>query len=432
MEIIIILFLTLLNGFFALSEIALVSVNRSKIEQLAENGNTKAHIILELIDNPQNFLSSVQVGITLIGIIAGAYGGVTLTGKLSIHLHYFTFLGEYTETVAFILVIGSITYFNIVIGELVPKSIAMNNANRIALFCSPIIKYFTIAVYPFVKLLSLSTELIIKLLGIKVEDKDHLSEDELKYLLLKASKQGVLESEEGKIHQNLFYFTDQTAKSLMTPLKEVEWINKNESTNEIYTWITNSIHSKFLVCDNEITSIVGILTAKDFLENYKKENFLLTKIIERPVFIKDNTPAFKILNLFKIRKQYIAAVTNTDNKLVGIITLQDLIVAIIGRLPEENEDELIHIIPREDGSYLVNGNTPVFELNQYFQRTVIKDDIPFYTTVEGFILKTLIKTPHTGNSFTSGQYYFEILDMDNQKIDKVLLKRIRKIQKQKL
>jgi len=242
MEILIIFILTLLNSFFALSEIALVSVKKSRIEHLAAQGNSKAKIVLQLLDNPENFLSSVQVGITLIGIVSGAYGGATLTDDMEKFLSSFTFLSIDHHSISLILVIGSITYFSIVIGELVPKTIAMNNAEKIALVCVPIIKYFTIITYPFVKLLSVSTIVFLKLFGIKEDESEKISEDELRFMLKNARKQGVLEKEESEVHHNLFSFTDQTAKSLMTHSSDVEWINSRESVETIFEKIRESVH----------------------------------------------------------------------------------------------------------------------------------------------------------------------------------------------
>ena len=273
MDILIIFVLTLLNGFFALSEISLVSVKKNRIEHLADQGDKRAKTILKLLENPENFLSSVQVGITLIGIIAGAYGGAALSDDMAQLLSDVHFLQGYVEEVSLVIVIGSITYFTIVVGELVPKSIAMNNAEPIALVTAPIIRYFTLATFPFVKLLSLSTKLILKIFGIKENDADHMSEEELKFMLFNAGKQGVLESDESQVHQNLFSFNDQTAKSLMTHSSEVEWVKIDESTEEILNLLLKSAHSKFIVCDEDINTVKGVLSVKDFLENYKHPEF---------------------------------------------------------------------------------------------------------------------------------------------------------------
>ena len=422
MEIIVIILLTFLNAFFALSEISLVSVKKSRIQHLADQGNSRAKTILGLLDKPENFLSSVQVGITLIGIIAGAYGGATLTDDMEKVLVNVKFLGDSVHIVSLFIVIGSITYFTIVVGELVPKTIAMNSAEKIALVCAPIIKYFTLATFPFVKLLSISTKLILKLVGVKENDTDHMSEEELKFMLFNAGKQGVLETDESQVHQNLFYFTDQTAKSLMTHNSEVEWIDINLSIDEIFEQLLKSVRSKFIVCDGQMSNIKGVITIKDFFENYKTPGFKVQDIIEDPIYIIQNTPAFKILSLFKTRKQYIGTVIDEYGGVVGIITLHDLIEAIVGDLPEEDEVDELDITKRDDGSYLINGKTLIFELNQYFQKEIIEDNISQYTTIAGFMLEHLKAIPVAGNNFEYENYYFEIMDVDGLRIDKILMK----------
>lgn len=422
MEIIVIVLLTFLNAFFALSEISLVSVKKSRIQHLADQGNSRAKTILGLLDKPENFLSSVQVGITLIGIIAGAYGGATLTDDMEKVLVNVKFLGGSVHMVSLLIVIGSITYFTIVVGELVPKTIAMNSAEKIALVCAPIIKYFTLATYPFVRLLSISTKLILKLFGVKENDSDHMSEEELKFMLFNAGKQGVLETDESQVHQNLFYFTDQTAKSLMTHNSEVEWIDSNLSIDEIFEQLLKSMRSKFIVCDGQMSNIKGVITIKDFFENYKTPGFKLEDILEDPIYIIQNTPAFKILSLFKSKKQYIGTVIDEYGGVVGIITLHDLIEAIVGDLPDEDELDELDITKRDDGSYLINGKTLIFELNQYFQKEIIEDNISQYTTIAGFMLEHLKSIPVAGNNFEYENYYFEIMDVDGLRIDKILMK----------
>src|SRR5690606_2908106 len=289
MEILVIFLLTLLNGFFALSEIALVSTKKSRIDQLVSLGNKNALEVRKLLENPENFLSSVQVGITLIGIISGAYGGATLAKDFELYLNSFGILQAYVPVISYVVIIGGITYFTIVIGELVPKTIAMNNSERIALFAVPIIKYFTIATYPFVKLLSASTSLILKLLGIKENPEEKITEDELRYLLKSARVQGVLEKEETEIHHNLFSFTDQTAKSLLTHRSEVEWINLKKEKQVIFDQIKESVHSKFVVASGNLDNVKGVITIKNFLENYSKPDFKWADIIEEPIFITQNT-----------------------------------------------------------------------------------------------------------------------------------------------
>jgi putative hemolysin len=423
MEILIILVLTLVNGFFALSEIALVSVKKSSMEHLAAQGNSRAKMVLQLLENPENFLSSVQVGITLIGIVSGAYGGAALTDDLDQLLSAYSMNPEYVHIFSLITVIGGITYFSIVIGELVPKSIAMNNAERIALIAVPIMKYFTLITYPFVRILSGSTQLILRLMGIKQNDADHVSEEELRFMLKNAGKQGVLETEESQVHQNLFYFTDQTAKSLLTHRSEMEWINSEDSLDEIFDLLKESVHSKFVVGEGSLDKVLGVITIKDFLSHYKRPDFRLADIISAPIFIIQNTPAFKILNLFKTKKQYIAIVVDEFGMTKGIITLHDLMEAIVGELPDEDEVEETYIIQRSENSYLIDGKTLIYELNQYFQREIIQDNIALYTTISGFILAQLKDLPKPGDQLTHDNYLFEIMDMDGVRIDKILMTR---------
>src|SRR5690554_1761141 len=419
MEILIILILILLNGFFALSEIALVSVKKSRLEHLASQGNKRAETVLHLLKSPENFLSSVQVGITLIGIVAGAYGGATLTVNMEAYLSQFSYLGEYVHTISLIIVIGGITYVSIVIGELVPKTLAMNNAEPIALFAIPIIKYFTLIAYPFVKLLSFSTSIIVRLFGIKQREGDKISEDELRFLLKTAGKQGVLEREETQVHQNLFMFTDQTAKSMLTHRSDLEWVNTEDSVDAIFDYIKESSHSKFIAADGSIDNIRGIIHIKDFLSNFNKEGFNISDIIRKPIIISQNTSAFKILNTFKSQKQYMAIVVDEYGGIVGIITLNDLFEAIVGDLPEEDEE--ISILRREDGSYLVDGKTTIIEINQFFGRDIIEKDHSRYTTISGFVLDKTKHIPLTGEKLNVGDLLIEIVDMDGLRIDKLLL-----------
>ncbi|REJ83765.1 MAG: HlyC/CorC family transporter [Bacteroidetes bacterium] len=421
MEILIIILLTLVNGFLALSEIAFVSVRKSTLENMAAQGNTRAKTVLELLKNPESFLSSVQVGITLIGIISGAYGGITLTGELEQVLSRVSWMAEYARELALLTVVGGITYFSIVIGELVPKSIAIGNANSIALFVVPVINYFTFIAYPFVKLLSISTSVITKILGVRKKNKDSINEEELIYLLKAASKQGVLHKEEGEAHQNLFYFSDQVAKSLMTPAARIEWIDINEPNDQILEKIRNSYHSRFPVCEDSLDKIRGVLSIKDFLENYQEENFHVQSIMSEPIFLSQYTSAFNIISQFKLRKDYIGFVVDEYGSVKGMITLRDLTEAIIGDLPEISEDGGEELVRREDGSYLVNGQLSIFDLNQYFKKEVIRSNPAQYITIAGYVSFKLGKLPQTGDHFENEKLRVEVIDMDGKRVDKLLI-----------
>lgn len=394
------------------------------MEHLANQGSKNAKAVIKLLDKPEHFLSSVQVGITLIGIVAGAYGGAALTDDMVAFLSDWGLQGNYVHSFAMVIVIGGITYFTIVIGELVPKTIAMNNAEAIALFAVPVIKYFTFVTFPFVKLLSFSTSLILKSFGVKENPHDHVSEEELRFLLKAAGKQGVLETEESQVHQNLFSFTDQSAKSLMTHGTELEWLNSTKDKWELCEQLETSVHSKFIVAEGSLDNVKGIIHVKEFLEQVDKEDFDIHKIIRTPIYVSENTPAFKILNTFKQNKQYIAIVVDEFGSTKGIITIHDLFEAIIGDLPDEDEQADMDIVKREDGTYLINGRTLIFELNQYFKEELIEERNNDYTTLAGYILHQMKGIPTAGDNITVESLYFEVMDMDNIKIDKVLMKKL--------
>jgi putative hemolysin len=420
MELIVIILLTLLNGFFSLSEIALVSVKKSKMQHLANSGNKRARKVIEILENPEHFLSSVQVGITLIGIISGAYGGAALSDDMNGFLSQFIFLGNYTQVLSLLIVIGGITYFSIVVGELVPKTLAMNNADNIALICVPIINYFTYATYPFVKLLSVSTKLILKIIGAKENDSEHMSEEELKFMLKNAGKSGVMEDEESEVHQNIFSFSDQTARTLMTHSSQVEWINIHMDKQVILEKLIEYVHSKIIVSDGLIDNVIGILHARDFMENYSKPDFNVKDYIEEPFFIAQNMPSFSILTKFKQNKQYNGCVIDEYGSFMGVITLHDLIEGIVGDLPEEEEDTHEIIVKRSDETFLIDGRATIFEINNFFGEEILVPN-PHYSTVAGFVIDQMKTMPEVGDQFENDLFFIEVMDLDGRRIDKVLL-----------
>ncbi len=421
MEILIIAGLTLLNSFFSLSEIALVSVKRSRIQTLADKGNSSAKVILQLLDDPETFLSSVQVGITLIGIIAGAYGGAALTDDMVAFLSRWPVLGEHVHTIALALVISGITYFTIVIGELVPKSIALNSPERVALIAAPIIRAFSIVTMPVVKLLSVSTTLILKLLRIKDGPGDQMSEEELRSMIRTANLQGVLEEQESQAHHNLFRFTDHVAKTLMTQRSELEWVDSEASMEEIIAQVKESVHSKFPVGRGSIDEVWGIITLRDLLAAYDDPEFHLSAVVRKPIMIPLNTPAFTILNRFRKTKQYAALVIDEHGQLRGMVTLHDLTEAIVGDLPDDDEDDSPDLVEREDGSWLLNGQLLIGDLNQTLERQLIEEQNSSYTTVAGFVLNKLSRMPVTGDIVREVEFHLDVVNMDGRRIDKLIL-----------
>lgn len=423
LEIGILLLLTLLNAFFAISEIALVSVKRQKIENKVKKGNKKAQIVLNLLEKPEDFLSSIQVGITLIGIVSGAYGGATLVKYVTPFFEHFSLTATHANELSYMVIIALITYVSIVLGELIPKTFGMRNPEKIALTVAPIIKVFSMALYPFVKILSFSTHIFNKIFKISNVEGEKISEDELIYMLKTASLQGVLEKEESELHQNVFAFSEQKAKSLMTYRKRVEWINLKDSFEEIEKQIKDSNFTKFPVCDGNLDEANAYLAIKEFYENINTPNFDIKSILKTPIFIHENMHSVDILQEFRKNKQHMGFVVDEYGTFQGIITLQDLIEGIVGDMPESDEEET-EIVQREDGSYLVNGNIGIRDLNSFFDDTIIELDDDEYVTLAGFIIYHMEYIPEVAEKFNYNGFSFEIVDKDANRIDKVLMEKL--------
>lgn len=422
MEYIVIIILTLINGYFALSETALVSVKKSLVEHKASTGNTRAKTILQLHQHPENFLSSIQLGITLIGIVAGAYGGTTLAGHIAPYISQIERLQPYAFQIAITLLVILITYFTIVVGELIPKTIALRNSIGVALFVAPSIRLFTKITYPLVRLLSGSTNFMIRLLRIKPKDSSQtVTEEELRHMLRVAGREGVLESEEEQLHQNIFSLYDQRNRSLMRHRTNVDWIEVNTPPQAIHDKILQSTHSKFPVCAKTIDHVEGILTAKDFLASAHKPEFNLKAILKKPLFVSESMLAVNTLRIFRQQKQYLGIVVDENGAVEGIITLHDIMEAIVGDIPDTGEHKEPDIFVREDGSLLINGSTPVATLNQHLSHKLIPVDHTLYATLAGFILHRVAQVPHVGDKLKLDGYMLEIVDMDGVRIDKIIL-----------
>lgn len=424
MEILILVLLTLLNGFFALSEISIISVRKDRMKRKALEGNKNAQTVLDLLNEPEDFLSAVQVGITLIGVVLGAYGGAALSDDMHALLVQVDFLVPYADTLAIVIVIGLITYFSIVIGELIPKTVAMGSSERIALFVAPIIKVFTKLTLPLVKLLSGSTNVVIKLLRIKKPEEEKMSEEELRQIIKTAGKQGILAKEETDLHQNIFHYAEQKARHLKTHRRDVEWINLQEPLNEIKEKMRQSAHSKFPVYNREQDQIMGILHSKDFYENLLTVQAPLETLLKPPIFVPETMYVNAVLNQFKKHKQYLGIVVDEFGSVEGIITLHDILEAIVGDIPDLDEALESTFLAREDHTFLVSGEITIRELNRKLKREFIKKESSEYETLAGFIIQYLNRLPATGEKMVYNNVEIEVIDLDGSRINKVLLKEI--------
>ncbi|MFD2513251.1 hemolysin family protein [Pontibacter locisalis] len=423
MEILILILLTLLNGFFALSELSIISVNRNRISQKAKQGSKSAGTVLELLESPENFLSAVQVGITLIAIVSGAYGGAALSDDVEAWLRGLPLLAPYADTLSIVLVVGLITYFSIVVGELIPKTVALGNADRIALAVAPVIRVFTRATMPLVKLLSGSTNLAVRLMGIKKPSEEKMSEEELRQIIRTAGKQGVLAKDEIQLHQNIFTYAEQRARNLRTHRNEVEFIDLTQPLERIRETIEHSAHTRFPATEGGFDKVVGVLTAKRFYE-YLAGSMAepLRNVLYPPIFVPETMRANSVLNTFKKEKQYMGIVVDEYGTTEGVITVHDILEAIVGDMPDLDEVEEPEIIRRDDGTLLVSGSVEVHELNRELRQEVIRRDPENYATLAGFLSYTLGRFPSSGEKVPLQGYELEIVDMDGYRVDKVILK----------
>jgi putative hemolysin len=421
MELIVIGILILTNGFFALSEIALVSSKPSRLEQMKAEGKRGAKTALKLLENSENFLSAVQVGITLIGIVTGVYGGLNIAEDIAPLFHKIDFLKASADKIALVVTIITITYFSIVFGELVPKTVALSNPEKIAVKIAPVIYYFSKLFYPFVKLLSVSTNLFNKLIGIEKKS-EHLTEAELRHMLKTASHEGVIEKEQNLIHEKVFYFSDKRAKHIMTHRTEVEWIDLEQPEEGIKADILKARHSKLVCCSGTLDNFVGILYLKDYLTGINSDpGIKAADLLIQPLFIPENSDAPKVLNLFKKEQVHFGIVVNEYGSIEGIISLYDIMENIIGEIPEEGESEEPDIYIRDDKSVLVSGDAPIEILDGLIEGFVVDFEEIEYSTVAGFVFDRIKKIPQIGDKFEFNGYTIEIVDIDGNRIDKILI-----------
>jgi len=424
MDILIILLLILLNGFFSMSEIAIVSFKKIRIEQYEDKYEKRIRMAIYLQEHQEDFLAAIQVGITLIGLINGFIGGSAIA-KYFVPL--FEWMKMSTNTAADISIVVSIllvTFITIVFGELVPKTISLSNPEKTSLRVAPVMYWISLAFRPVVKLLSGTTKLVDRILDIKRKE-SQITEDELRDMLKEAEETGVIEEEQNDIHEKVFYFADKKAKHIMTHRSEVEWIDRNLPEEQFTQQLFGVNSSKILVCDKHIENYVGVLKVKEFfIHKMKKDNCALQDMLFAPLVFSDTSNAQDILEAFREEQRYFGVVLNEFGELEGIVTLHDILENLVGEIPEEEEIVEPDIFVREDNSVLVNGDAPVETLLDVIEGFEIDFEEVDYSTVAGFVLENIEKMPEIGDGFDILQYHVEIVDLDRNRIDKVLIRKI--------
>lgn len=418
MEIFILLGLFILNGLFSMSEIALVSARKARLEAQANKGNKAAKEALDLANNPDTFLSTVQIGITLIGIFTGIYSGQKLTDDFTKFLTRFPVTAPYSEGLATVLIVIVVTYFSLILGELVPKRLGLSRPEAIAKTMAKPMRILSIITYPFIWLLSKSSTLFVRLFRIKAND-NQVTEEEIKAIISEGTEHGAIEEAEQEIIERVFHLGDRNITSLMTHRSDIIWFEINDTEARIREKIIVNPHSIYPICDGEIDNIKGLVSIKDL---YVANDFTQFRELLKPaLFVPENNTAYQVMEKFKESKQQSCFIVDEYGSVQGMITLNDILEAIVGDLPQTDIVDY-DIVEREDGSFLVDAQIPFYNfLNRFDKTDWLADEEQEYDTLAGCILHELERIPQTGDKLVWRDFTFEIMDMDGHRIDKVLV-----------
>jgi putative hemolysin len=425
-ESIVIVFLIIANGLFAMSELAIVAARKSRLQDWAEKGSASAKSALELAENPNQFFSTVQIGITLVGILAGAFGGRTLASELSRYLAGIPAIEPYSKTIALATVVIGITYLSVVLGELVPKRIALSHAERIATFMAAPMRLLSAISSPIVWLLTASTDAIFRLLGSPPAQEAPVTEEEIRRLVQQGTAAGVFEESEQDMIEAVIELGDKSARALMTPRTQIVWLDQSDSIEEIQSRISESGHSRFPVGNGSLDNLVGVTQAKDLLANalYGKP-IELSSSLQAPVLVPRTLTALQVLDYIKRSGSHLVLVVDEYGGIEGLLTHHDVLEAIAGDMPFGETVTPPKAVQRADGSWLVDGMIPVDEFKELFDLDSLpgeKQDA--YQTLGGFIFTRMGRVPSVSESFEWNQLRFEIVDMDGKRIDKVLVSQV--------
>lgn len=414
--------LILLNGVFAMAELSIVAARRERLQPMIDDGNGGAAVAMQMSQEPTPLLSTVQIGITLIGILAGALGGASIAGQLALLLEPVPLIGEYSQGISLAIVVGAITFFSVVIGELVPKRLALRNPERVAASLARPMAFLATISRPVVRLLGLATEGVLRLLGVPyTSDETPITEEEIKILLEQGAAAGVFEEAELDMVESIFRFGDRQLRSIMTPRTEIIWLDINSSEEDIRDTIHQSAHSRLPVCDGAVDRVLGVVAAKDFLSHcWSDKPIQLREMLQPPLFLPETMPALRALERFKQTGIQAAFLVDEFGGIEGLVTLFDMMEGIVGDIPTLEEIIEPPIVVREDGSMLVEGYLAVDDLKELFDVEKLPDEED-YSTLGGFVVEILGHLPHVGDHFEWQGWRVEVVDMDGNRVDKVLI-----------
>ncbi|MEH1908317.1 hemolysin family protein [Nostoc sp.] len=422
-EILIILVLIIANGVFSMSEMAIVSARKVRLQQLANQGDAKAKAALKLAESPNHFLSTVQVGISLIGILTGAFGGATIANRLAIDVKRVPLLAPYSEPLSFGIVVLLITYFSLIVGELVPKRLALNNPERIASIVAIPMQALAAIASPVVFLLSASTDLILRLLGITASTDPQVTEEEIKILIEQGTEAGTFEEAEQDMVERVFRLGDRPVSYLMTPRPDIVWLDLDDSAEENRQKMVDSAYSRYPICQGGLDNVLGVIPVTDLLaRSFRGEPLDLTIGLRQPVFVPESTRGLKVLELFKQTITHMALVVDEYGVIQGLVTLNDIMSEIVGDVPSTDGQDQPQAVQREDGSWLLDGMLPVEEFLELFGMEEWQpDERGSYQTLGGFVITNLGRIPAAADYFEWQSMRIEVMDMDGNRVDKVLV-----------
>ncbi|MBV5261071.1 HlyC/CorC family transporter [Synechococcus moorigangaii CMS01] len=423
LEILVILLLTILNGIFSGSEIAVVSARKIRLEQLLEQGNVKARAALKLANNPNEFLSTVQIGITLIGILSGAVGGATIAQRLRPVFDNIPRLQPYSEAISVVIVVTIITYLSLVIGELVPKRIALNAPEKIACNVAKPMRWLSRLTTPLVRILGSSTDALLHLLGIQDSNEPDITEEEIKVLIRQGAESGLFEAAEHDIVQRVFRLGDRPIKAMMTPRTDIVWLDITAPLEENLQEVMGSNHSRFPVGHDTLDHCLGTVRGTTLLSaQLSGQPIDIQAMLQPPLYISEGTRTLSVIEQFKATGIHIALVTDEYGGIEGLVTLNDLMEAIVGDLPSVEHDEEPMIIQRDDHSWLLDGLLDIDELKALLEKKALPDEhTGTFHTLGGFMTHSLKRIPQSGEHFEWSGIRFEVVDMDGTRVDKVLV-----------
>ncbi|MGZ8266022.1 MAG: hemolysin family protein [Burkholderiales bacterium] len=427
MELLVLLFLFLVNGFFSMSEMAVVSSRKARLQQLFDEGHAGSGTALQLANNPSYFLSTIQVGITLIGITSGAFGEATLAADVSDWFSQWEVLAPRADAIAVTLVIAAITIGSLLIGELVPKRLALLNPEAVASWVARPMSWLSAIVHPVVRALSFMTDLILRLLGRRAVAAPPVTEEEIRVLMEQGTEAGVFEAHEHQLVSRVFRMDDLRTAAVMTPRTDIVYLNLEEAPDALLARIAESPHARFPVTRGDLDNIEGVIEAKALLVDLVRgEPLQLEKRLVKPLYIPETLTVTEVLAAFKKHRSRMALIVNEYGELQGLVTMNDIMQALVGDIGTVDEAEESDIVRREDGSWLIDGGVTVDRFKEVleFEETLPEEDTGSYNTLGGFAMLQLGRVPQIADSFEWGGLRFEVVDMDRNRVDKLLVARL--------